>query len=79
MLSAELRQDDGEWLLELSTDRFVQSVAVEAEGFLPSDNWFHLAPGGVKVLRLAPRAGMDPAARPTGEIRGIGADSVVSF
>ena len=78
-LSAALRQDGEGWLLDLSADRLVQSVAIEAEGFLPSDSWFHLPPGGVKSVRLAPRAGIDPAARPAGEVRGIGAEAVISF
>jgi len=78
-LSATLRQDAAGWLLDLSADRFVQSLAIEAEGFLPSDNWFHLAPGGMKIVRLAPRAGTDPAAKPTGEIRSPAIEAIVSF
>jgi len=78
-LSATLRQDAAGWMLDLSADRFTQSLAIEAEGFLPSDNWFHLAPGGVKTIRLVPRAGTDPAAKPTGEIRGPAIEAVVSF
>lgn len=79
LLSAELRQDAEGWLLDLSTDRFVQSVAIEAEGFLAGDSWFHLAPGRVKPVRLSPRIGTDPAAKPQGTVRGIGAETVISF
>ncbi|MBB5042981.1 glycoside hydrolase family 2 protein [Shinella fusca] len=78
-LSATLRQDAAGWVLDLSADRFTQSIAIEAEGFLPSDSWFHLAPGGVKTIRLASRAGTDPAAKPTGEIRGPSIEAIVSF
>jgi beta-mannosidase len=78
-LSATLRRDAAGWVLDLSADRFAQSIAIEAEGFLPSDSWFHLAPGGVKTIRLASRAGTDPAAKPTGEIRGPAIEAVVSF
>jgi beta-mannosidase len=78
-LTAALRQDAEGWLLDVSADRFAQSVAIEAEGFLPSESWFHLAPGSVKTIRLQPRAGVDPANRPTGEIHGIGVEAVVSF
>ena len=77
ILSAELRQDADGWLLDLSTDRFAQSVAIEAEGFLPYDNWFHLAPCRVKSLRLHPRNGQ--AEKPSGTVRGIGVEAVVSF
>ena len=76
-VSAELRQDADGWSLDLSADRFAQSVAIEAEGFLPDDNWFHLAPGRVKSLRLHPRNGQ--TAKPSGTVRGIGVEAVVSF
>lgn len=78
-LTATLRQDAAGWALDLSTDRFAQSVAIEIENFLPGDNWFHLAPGNLKTVRLAPRAGADPAVTPSGEVRGIGVEAVASF
>ncbi|WP_411034534.1 glycoside hydrolase family 2 protein [Shinella sp. BYT-45] len=79
VVTAELRQDAEGWTLALAAERFAQSVAIDVEGFLPADNWFHLAPGGVKTVRLVPLAGTDPAARPAGEVRGIGAEAVTSF
>ena len=78
-LAAALREEAGEWLLDLSADRFAQSIAIDVEGFLPSDNWFHLAPDGAKPIRLARRAATDPAARPTGDIRSLNAEAAVSF
>ena len=78
-LEATLREEAGEWLLDLTADRFAQSVIIESDGFLPSDNWFHLAPGNIKTIRLAPRAGCDPARKPSGEIRGLGVETVISF
>ena len=66
-------------MLDLSADRFAQSVLIEAEGFLAGDNWFHLAPGSVKTIRLLPRPGTDPMARPHGTVRGIGVEAVHSF
>ncbi len=77
--TAALRQDADGWVLDVSADRFAQSVAIESEGFVPSDNWFHLTPGALKTIRLALRAGTDPAAKPSGEIRGLGLEAVVSF
>ncbi|WP_432348786.1 glycoside hydrolase family 2 protein (plasmid) [Shinella yambaruensis] len=79
VLTAVLRQDAEGWLLDLSADRFAQSVAIEIDGFLPADNWFHLAPGGVRSVRLLPCAGTDPLARPNGTVRGIGAEAVISI
>ncbi|MGD9480692.1 glycosyl hydrolase 2 galactose-binding domain-containing protein [Shinella sp. G-2] len=78
-LTAMLHQDAKGWVLDLSAERFAQSVAIEAESFLPSDNWFHLAPDSVKQIRLAPRPGTDPATRPSGDIRGLSLESITAF
>lgn len=78
-ITAALHQGAEGWILDLSTDRFAQSVALDVEGFLPSDNWFHLAPGVAKTIRLAPRTGTDPAAKPSGTVGGIGVEAIVSF
>jgi beta-mannosidase len=78
-ITAVLRQDAEGWVLDLSADHFAQSIAIEVEGFLPSDNWFHLAPSTVKTIRLTPRAGTDPAAKPQGEIRGLGLESIITL
>lgn len=78
-VTASLEQDAAGWALLLSADRFAQSVAIEAPGFGLSDNWFHLAPEQVKAVRLVPLAGTDPAARPSGEVRGLGMEAVVPF
>jgi hypothetical protein len=45
----------------LRSDTFLQSVAVSCDGFSPSDNYFHLAPGQEKRLRFSGRG--DFAAR----------------
>jgi len=78
-ISATLDQDAEGWNLALSADRFAQSVAIDVEGFLPSDNWFHLVSGAAKTIRLVPRAGTDPAAKPAGTVGGIGVEAMVSF
>ena len=40
--------------LTVRTARFAQSVVVEAEGYVASDAWFHVPPGGEHTLRLRP-------------------------
>jgi beta-mannosidase len=59
----------------LSTDRLAQSVSIAAPGYLPDDNWFHLAPGQQKLVRLHP-FGEKPD-RIEGEIRQLGSSSVI--
>jgi beta-mannosidase len=43
---------DGGYALTVSTPRFAQSVAIEAAGFRPEDNYFHLEPEGERTVRL---------------------------
>ena len=62
-LSAEMlsaRADalgDGRYRLTLKSDRFLHSVRVSAQGFLPDDNYFHLGPDRIKAVVFAPCAG----------------------
>ncbi len=46
----------GEMDLTIRTRGFAQSVAVELGGFAPDDDFFHLAPGGARTVRLRPTA-----------------------
>eukprot|EP00903_Cladosiphon_okamuranus_P000952 g950.t1 len=51
----ELRPgQDGNWWLEVTAKRFLQSVSLSLPGYVPDDNWFHLAPGGVKRINTYP-------------------------
>ncbi len=77
-VSATLVEDENGWFLSLEADRLAQSVAIEADGFLPSDNWFHLAPAEAKTVRLVPDA--DTVGRkPSGEVHGIGLATAATF
>src|SRR5262249_53112712 len=42
--------------LVIRTRRFAQAISIECEGFVPDDDFFHLAPGGSKTVRLHPIA-----------------------
>jgi len=42
----------GGYAVTLETDRFAYAVAIEADGFVPDDNFFHLEPGEQKRLFL---------------------------
>lgn len=43
----------GRYRVALRCDHFLQGVALDARGFLPDDNYFHLAPGRRKLIRFA--------------------------
>ena len=78
-ISAALVEEDGDWLLELRTDRLAQSVHVAVEGYRVDDDWFHLAPGHAKQIRLSPRAGTTRDQKPTGSISRLGTSAAQHF
>jgi beta-mannosidase len=39
-------------MLEIATTRFAQSVSIDAPGYVPGDDGFHLAPGQTRRVRL---------------------------
>lgn len=70
-LGARLERVGEDWSLVLSTRRFAQSVEIVDEGWRPERNWFHLAPGEPRRIRLRRRAGAGGA--PAGEVRAVNA------
>ncbi len=53
--SAEI-QDETHYLVKLKSDHFLQAVHFDVEGYLPSDNYFHLAPNQEKMILLTQQA-----------------------
>ncbi|WP_220433150.1 glycoside hydrolase family 2 protein, partial [Raoultella terrigena] len=49
------RCEDGSWALEVTASRFAESLHVEDPCFIAEDNWFHLAPGAPRRVRLRRR------------------------
>jgi beta-mannosidase len=41
-------------VVTIASDRFLQAVAVECAGFVPSDNYFHVVPGQPKDIAFIP-------------------------
>lgn len=67
---------DGSWWIELSTQQLAQSVHLDFENFRPEDDWFHLAPGRAKRIRLFPRDGADSAGSPSGTLIHLGTRAI---
>jgi beta-mannosidase len=77
-LRADLARDGEGWFLDLETDRLAQSVHLSDPHFRPADNWFHLAPGHGRRVRLLPRRpGHD--ARPAGTVAAVNAIAGVHY
>ncbi|HEX2885217.1 glycoside hydrolase family 2 protein [Vineibacter terrae] len=70
-LSATLEaRGDGGWDLRLRAQRCAQSVHVEDEQFRADDEWFHLAPGIERVVRLVARQASSGAV-PDGDVQAL--------
>ncbi len=67
-LEAVAVRRDGTWAVTVRTRRFAQWVALDLPGFLPSDSWFHLAPGSERTVTLRATGGDDS---PKGRIRAL--------
>lgn len=76
-LAAKLEREGDEWSLVLSTRRFAQSVEIIDPGWRPEQNWFHLAPGEPRRVRLRQRPGVSGA--PAGEVRAVNASDRASY
>ena len=48
------RRSDGGFDIRVRAARFAQTVCLHAGGFRADDNYFHLEPGGERILRLIP-------------------------
>jgi len=68
------RVDGGRWRIHISTREFAQYVHVDVPGFVASDSWLHLPPGGERDVLLHPSPGA--AAVPTGTVRALNSTAV---
>lgn len=75
-LSASLVTRDEDIALSISCQRFAQTIAIDAPGFLPDDNYFHLAPGKARIIRFE-RCGV--AAMPKGSVACLGTRTAIAF
>ena len=50
--SVRVGQDDAGWWLEIGAERFAQHVHIVADQFRAAPDWFHLPPGGARLVRL---------------------------
>jgi beta-mannosidase len=61
-VAVALEHDGENWCLRIRAFAFAQAVRIEDAGFRPADDWFHLAPGREKIVRLTARAHAKAAA-----------------
>ncbi|UVD56510.1 glycoside hydrolase family 2 protein [Rhizobium sp. Pop5] len=78
-IEASLGKDGDDWVVDLRTDRLAQSVHLDVEGYRADDDWFHLAPGALRRVKLSARSGTQSDVLPTGEIRSLGSSRRVAL
>ncbi|MDJ0930981.1 hypothetical protein [Breoghania sp.] len=71
--------ETGDWTLRLATTRFTQSVNIVDDGFRPSDDWFHLAPGAKKIVALKQRHRAAADVTPNGTVTALNATGGLSY
>lgn len=77
-IETELVRQGKHWMLRLTADRFAQSLHIACEGYRPSDDWFHLAPGQARDIALE-RLDGDETDPPSGDIRSLGNRAIFRF
>jgi beta-mannosidase len=68
--------DDG-WRVDVTAEKLTQWVALSADGYRPSDSWFHLAPGMTRTVRLISAAAQP--GRPAVAIRALNVEETWSI
>jgi beta-mannosidase len=70
------RTGEDAYELTVGTDELALAVAVEAPGWTLSDNYFHVAPGGARRIRLA---GGPSRVEPRGRVHALNARTALGF
>jgi beta-mannosidase len=65
------------WSVRVTAERLAQWVTVSADGYLPSDAWFHLTPGMTKTIRLIPVGTAGTASRPVLSMRALNVEELI--
>lgn len=80
-LRAQLEQVEGEWWLTVSTQRFARWVHIEDHAYHAAENWFHLAPGSSRRVRLVHegKVGVHAVPPPSGEVYAVNAELSLGY
>ena len=78
MLEASAESSAGRCRVRLQSDRFLHGVRIFANGYLPEDNYFHLAPGRAKTVEFRPLSAQPPKFKALIEAMNMEATHVVT-
>ena len=71
--------NNGNWFVDIKTDRLVRSVHLDDPNYEPEDDWFHVAPGAGRQIKLNPRRGCDAEAAPNGVLSALNLSRNIPF
>ena len=92
-LTVGVARDDGDWWLTVSTRRFARWVHIDDIAFRAEHDWFHLAPGSQRRVKLLPDHGPKGGGRegaqgvglaqadpiPMGEVHALNARRAIAY
>jgi beta-mannosidase len=78
-IGAVLGQDDAGFFLDLQAATTARFIEIADNDFMPDDNYFHLAPGRRKIVRLAPPRHAARHLRPSGRVSALTLTGDVSY
>jgi beta-mannosidase len=67
------------WWLTIEAQRFLRSVSLSVPGYVPDDNWFHLAPGVTRRVLLTKCKTGPEAPKPAGALKAINLGRQIGF
>ena len=65
------------WSVQVTAERLSQWVTISVDGYLPSDAWFHLAPGMTRSVELTPLVADSAVSHPLPSIRALNVDELL--
>lgn len=78
-LDAGIGHDISGFFLELHADTATRFIEIDDDDFLPDDNYFHMAPGHRRIVRLAPARPSSAGFHPSGRISALTISGDVTY
>lgn len=73
-----VRSTESAYQVTIDADVLLDTVRLHADGYLPDDNYFHLAPNRKKVVTFTPRGDVAGAFHPTLEALNLDSELIIS-
>jgi beta-mannosidase len=78
-MSVMLDEDGAGFFLDLQASTATRFIEIADNAFLPDDNYFHMAPGHRRIVRLAPPRHASGHVRPSGRVSALSLNTDVKY